>query len=214
MVSAHWEEREPTVTTREDPPLIYDYSGFPPHTYQLRYPAPGSPRVAARIRDSGDAGIAAGADDRRGFDHGVFVPFLLIEPEANIPIVQLSLASHLDAEQHLAYGKALAPLRDEGVLIVGSGMSYHNLQDFMSGQGGASSERFDTWLTGAVEADPALRSATLAGWQHAPAARLAHPREEHLVPLMVAAGAGDGAPGKRVFTGTVAGSRLSGYRFG
>jgi len=216
VVSGHWEEAKPTVTTATTPTLIYDYSGFPAHTYELRYDAPGSPAVAARVRELLEgAGIASGADDRRGFDHGVFVPFLLIDPEAGIPVVQLSLAADLDAEKHLAIGRALAPLRDEGVLIVGSGMSYHNMREFMSRGESDGSERFDEWLTGAVQAQPAERDELLAHWQQrAPEARRAHPREDHLIPLMVAAGAAGNDLGTRVFHDRISGSDISGYRFG
>lgn len=116
VVSAHWEERIPTVSLSAAPPMIYDYYGFPPHTYQLEYPAPGAPEVAGRALELlQSAGIAAGADEHRGFDHGVFVPMMIIDPEARLPVATLSLKDNLDPAQHLAIGSALAPLRDEGV---------------------------------------------------------------------------------------------------
>ena len=133
VISAHWETPRPTVMTAAHPPMLFDYYGFPEHTYKLEYPAPGSPELASRVRALlADAGIASDADDARGYDHGVFVPFLLMFPDADIPIVQLSLRGDLDPAAHIAIGRALAPLRDEGVLIVGSGMSYHNLRRFWS----------------------------------------------------------------------------------
>ncbi len=149
VVSAHWEERAFSVTTGKAPPLLFDYYGFPEHTYQLRYDAPGAPELAQRIRDLLEgAGFETGADAERGFDHGVFVPFKLIYPDADIPVVQLSLKAGLDPAEHIKAGRALEPLRREGVLIVGSGMSYHNMRGF--GRGTADSETFDTWLTAAT----------------------------------------------------------------
>jgi aromatic ring-opening dioxygenase catalytic subunit (LigB family) len=214
VVSAHWETPVPSVTAGSRPPLIFDYSGFPPHTYQLKYPAPGSPELAARVRELLEAaGIPSAADSERGFDHGVFIPFLLIEPAADVPIVEMSLAANLDPKLHLEIGRALAPLRDEGVLIVGSGMSYHNLATLRTGRDAGDSERFDAWLTESVEADSDTRRKRLEAWSSAPDARRAHPEEEHLLPLMVAAGAAGNDPGKRVFHDRV-GAALSGYRFG
>jgi aromatic ring-opening dioxygenase catalytic subunit (LigB family) len=214
VVSSHWEARQPTVTGRVDPPLIYDYSGFPRETYRLRYDVPGSPLVARRaIELLAAASIPAAADAERGLDHGVFIPFMLVEPDADIPIVELSLVAGLDAAAHLAIGAALAPLRDEGVLIAGSGMSYHNMRGF--GQADAvGSTAFDTWLTQTATAEPEARTRGLREWERAPDARLAHPRAEHLLPLMVAAGAAGDDRGERVFGERIVGARISAYRFG
>jgi aromatic ring-opening dioxygenase catalytic subunit (LigB family) len=215
VVSAHWEAAQPTVTGRVDPPLIFDYYGFPPETYALRYDAPGSPQIARRVTDLlGAAGIAASTDARRGFDHGVFIPFMLIEPAGAIPIVELSLVASLDAAQHLAIGEALAPLRDEGVLLVGSGMSYHNVPAFLSSSKAIGSETFDTWLAQTATAEPQARSAGLRDWQAAPDARFAHPREEHLLPLMVAAGAAGHDRGRLIFHERIIGAPIASYRFG
>jgi aromatic ring-opening dioxygenase catalytic subunit (LigB family) len=214
VVSAHWEAPRPTVTASADPELIYDYHGFPAHTYELTYPAPGSPSLAARVQSLlGAAGIEASADEQRGFDHGVFVPLKLIEPEAGIPIVQLSLVRGLDPAQHLAIGRALAPLRDEGVLIVGSGMSYHNTRAMM-GAAPIDGEPFDNWLNETVAADADTRAARLSAWERAPGARAAHPREEHLLPLMVVAGAAGADPGTTVFHDRLLGAPTSAFRFG
>src|SRR5215472_1203191 len=151
VISAHWEAPVPTVTSGASPPLVYDYYGFPPHTYELRWPAPGSPDLAARVQTLlSNARIESQADPERGFDHGVFVPLKLTYPEAAVPTVQLSLRAGLDPKMHLAIGRALAPLRDEGVFIVGSGMSYHNMRGFMTREALAHSEQFDAWLTNAV----------------------------------------------------------------
>lgn len=219
VVSGHWEERLPTVSSAAVNGMLYDYGGFPPHTYELRYPAPGSPELAQRVRTLlGDAGIAVASDAHRGLDHGAFVPLMLIAPEAAVPVVQLSLAAGLDPAAHLAVGRALAPLRREGVLIVGSGMSYHNMREFFrpSGDDGAArgSRRFDDWLTRAVTGDPAERAVHLTRWFDGDDARFAHPREEHLLPLMVAAGAAEGEPAQRVFSGNLFNADVSGYRFG
>ncbi|HEY0180799.1 MAG TPA: class III extradiol ring-cleavage dioxygenase [Dokdonella sp.] len=217
VISAHWEAAAPSVNVAARPPLLFDYYGFPEHTYRLRYPAPGAPALGERVRALlGDAGIAAVTERERGFDHGVFVPFLLIYPDADVPIVQLSLQAGLDPAAHLAIGRALAPLRDEDVLIVGSGMSYHNLRAWFAPDAGANldAERFDAALTAAVGADAEARAARLTDWRHMPGALAAHPRAEHLLPLMVAAGAAGGDAGRRVFADRVFGKAVSAYRFG
>jgi aromatic ring-opening dioxygenase catalytic subunit (LigB family) len=144
----------------------------------------------------------------------VFVPFLLIDPEASIPVVPLSLKADLDPAEHIAAGRALAPLRDEGILIVGSGMSYHNMRAFRTPSATRPSAVFDQWLTSAIEAPQDAREAALAHWAEAPAGRLSHPREEHLLPLMIAAGAGDASAGTKVFGDNVMMADISGYRFG
>jgi aromatic ring-opening dioxygenase catalytic subunit (LigB family) len=217
VISAHWEESVPTVLTSKSPPLFFDYYGFPKHTYELTWPAPGSPELAARVGELlKSAGIESKADEKRGFDHGVFVPLKVAFPDADIPTVQLSLRAGLDPKQHIAIGRALAPLRDEGVLIIGSGMSFHNMRGFMSGGGSrANSEKFDAWLVDAVtKEDPKARDEALIAWASAPAARDVHPREEHLIPLMVAAGAGENDRGTRVFQGDVMNVLVSAVRFG
>ena len=128
VISGHWEAREFTVQSNPAPPLLFDYNGFPQHTYELTWPAPGDPALATRVGELlQGAGFETGTDTARGFDHGVFVPLKLVFPEADIPTVQLSLRSDLDPDAHLAVGRALAPLRDEGVLIIGSGNTYHNM---------------------------------------------------------------------------------------
>lgn len=191
MVSAHWEEAEFTLTSGLKPPMIYDYGGFPEFTYRIHYDAPGDPRLAARVKGLLEsAGIPARLDAERGFDHGAFTPLKVIYPHADVPIVQLSLKTGLDPATHLAMGRALAPLRDEGVLIVGSGLSYHNLRQFFSPLAWGRSREFDAWLNGALLGGSAGdRSKLLTAWESAPSARAAHPREEHLLPLMVAVGA-------------------------
>ena len=215
VISAHWEEPVPTVMTGERPPLFFDYYGFPPEAYQLTWPAPGHPEVAGRVRQLLEgAGFATAADAARGFDHGTFVPLKLTYPAADVPTVQLSLKRGLDPAEHVAMGRALAPLRDEGVFIVGSGMSYHNMRGF--GGGGAAraaAAEFDAWLGDAIAQEPDERVRRLSAWARAPSARAAHPREEHLLPLMVIAGAAGQDRGVRAYDGSIVGLRLSGFHF-
>ena len=215
VVSGHWEEPAFTASAAATPELIFDYSGFPEHTYRLTWPAPGDPELAERVAGLlSQAGLPAGLSANRGFDHGVFVPLKVAFPEAKIPVVTLSLAASLDPALHLAAGRALAPLRDEGVLIVGSGMSFHNLRAYLRPETAERARAFDSWLTRAVESPAAERIALLTGWREAPFAAFAHPREEHLIPLMVAAGAGGDAPGTRIFGDEPMGAAISAYRFG
>ena len=215
VVSGHWEEPAFTASAAATPELIFDYSGFPEHTYRLTWPAPGDPALAERVAGLlSQAGLPAGLSANRGFDHGVFVPLKVAFPEAKIPVVTLSLAASLDPALHLAAGRALAPLRDQGVLIVGSGMSFHNLRAYLRPETAERARAFDSWLTRAVESPATERSALLTGWREAPFAAFAHPREEHLIPLMVAAGAGGDAPGTRIFGDEPMGAAISAYRFG
>ena len=214
VVSAHWEEPLPTVMNGERPPLLFDYYGFPPESYELTWPAPGEPALAARVRALlGEAGIASAENPERGFDHGAFVPLKLAYPNAEVPTVQLSLKVGLDPREHLAIGRALAPLRDEGVFIIGSGMTYHNMRG-MGPQGRPAASAFDAWLRDAATRPAAERDAELAHWQAAPSARAAHPREEHLLPLMVIAGAAGADQGRIAYRGSLLGLEFSGYAFG
>lgn len=221
VISGHWEEPVFTVQTSPAPPLLFDYHGFPPHTYDLTWPAPGDPALAARVRGLlEDAGFEVAEDPARGYDHGVFVPLKVAFPEADIPTVQLSLRADLDPEAHIAAGRALTPLRDEGVLIVGSGNTYHNMQVMMqamrAGRGtSVQGLDFDRWLTDAVTRDnPVTRDAMLAAWDKAPGARDANPREEHLIPLHVAAGAAGADRGMKTLEDHVMGAVESAFRFG
>lgn len=217
VVSGHWEEDEFTVQTHPNPPMYYDYGGFPEFTYHIQYPAPGSPEVAARVRELlTEAGIPVRSDARRGFDHGVFAPLFVSYPDADVPILQLSIKHDYDPAAHLAAGRALAPLRDEGVLIIGSGLSYHNLREFGS-SGAVASREFDKWLTEAlVDSTTARRSELLLEWEKAPSARRSHPAEDHLIPLMVAVGAAEHDAGTRTYheDGFMGAITSSSYRFG
>jgi aromatic ring-opening dioxygenase catalytic subunit (LigB family) len=215
VISGHWEETAFTASSAPAPKLIFDYSGFPEHTYRLTWPAPGSPELAGRVAGLlTEAGLPAAVSATRGFDHGVFVPLKVAFPEAAIPVVPLSLVQSLDPALHLAAGRALAPLRDEGILIVASGMSFHNLRGYFQPATADRARAFDAWLTAAVESPASERASLLTGWRSAPFAAYAHPREEHLIPLLVAAGAGGEGPGARIFTDEPMGAAISAYRFG
>jgi aromatic ring-opening dioxygenase catalytic subunit (LigB family) len=192
MISAHWEAPTFTVQTNPNPPMIYDYGGFPEHTYHIRYPAPGSPALAARVVELlAGAGITVAEDASRGYDHGMYAPMAAAWPDAEVPVVQLSIKHGYDPDEHLALGRALAPLRDEGILILGSGLSYHNLR-LMGAGSAAPSREFDDWLGNAVVGStPAERTELLRKWEQAPSARVSHPEEDHLIPLMVVVGSSE-----------------------
>ncbi len=192
VISAHWEESVPTLLGSPHPPMFYDYYGFPPETYQVQYPAPGAPEAASRIAAMLQAaGLLAETDPNRGYDHGHFIPLLMMYPEASIPTLQLSLIRGLNAESHLRLGEALRPLLNEKTLIIGSGFSFHNLNAFSWRAVGApdpDNDAFQDWLISTMtrEAYQDTRAA-LRNWAQAPAARYCHPREEHLLPLLVCA---------------------------
>lgn len=216
VISGHWETRVPTVQTHPRPPLLYDYHGFPPESYEITWPAPGSPELAARARALLEqAGFPTAEDAARGYDHGTFIPLKVTWPEADIPTVQLSVMASLDPEAHIRMGKALEPLRDEGVMIVGSGMSYHNLRELFDRNAAAPvAEAFDAWLQEAVTGTPAARHAALTAWAAAPGARRAHPREEHLIPLHVIAGAAGDDVLRTAWSGTFLGARITAFATG
>ncbi len=215
IVSGHWEESGFTVHAGARPDLLFDYHGFPEPTYRLRHDAPGAPELAGEVaRLLSAAGFPTGIETRRGWDHGVFVPLKVVDPAAELPIVQLSLRHDLDPAAHIAVGQALAPLRDDDVLIVGSGMSFHNMRA-RDGSAAVRSDDFDRALVdAATDPDPEERRARIAAWEELPEARYAHPREEHLLPLMVALGAGADDPAHHLFRDHVIGWTVSAFRFG
>ncbi|MCB1889519.1 MAG: dioxygenase [Rhodocyclaceae bacterium] len=190
MVSAHWMTNIPMVSSAEQPDTIHDFGGFPEALYRLRYPAPGAPALAERIKQRlTDNGLAAGADPRRGLDHGAWIPLMFLFPDADIPVLQVSVQPDRGAHHHLAVGEALAPLREENVLIIGSGHMTHNLRDlFMDGGRMRHETRaFRDWAHGQLMNHQ--RDALLAWSDEGPNARLAHPTPEHFLPLFVALGA-------------------------
>ena len=192
IVSGHWEAPRFTVNDAAQPPLLYDYYGFPEHTYRLRWDAPGAPAVAHRAASLLErAGMASAREGERGWDHGVFVPMKVAVPGEDIPTAQLSLLAGLDPAAHIAAGRALAPLRDEGVLIIGSGFTTHNLREARFGDTSGSApewgREFDDWARETVEGGDV--DAVLDFENSAPAAHRAHPRTEHFAPLFVSLGA-------------------------
>lgn len=216
VITGHWEVPQFTVSTSAHPPMEYDYYGFPEHTYHLQYPAPGHPALAKRVRDLLSAsGMECAEDPERGLDHGVFVPMMLMYPEADIPVVLLSMKSSYDALEHIKLGEALAPLRDEGILIIGSGLTYHNMRGFGRTTSFEPSVQFEQYLFEAIsDVNPQQRNQALVNWEQAPFARMVHPREDHLIPLMVVAGAAGKDTGQRIFTDTVFEVVMASYRFG
>lgn len=204
VISAHWEERVPTLLGAPNPPLYYDYYGFPQEAYDLTYPLPGNPalnRTLAKL--FGEAELPYGIDPQRGFDHGVFIPLMMMYPEADIPTAQLSLVQGLDPALHLQLGRILQGLDDLNLLVIGSGFSFHNLNAFFNPNGDGAdpkNEAFQDWLIDTCTADiaPSEREERLTDWEKAPYARYCHPREEHLMPLQVCAGLA-GRPGELVF---------------
>jgi aromatic ring-opening dioxygenase catalytic subunit (LigB family) len=196
VISAHWEEGTARITAGANPQLIYDYYGFPPESYEIQYPNPGEPALAAKIESVLETqGIAAELDAQRGFDHGMFIPLKIMYPDADTPCVQISMLSSLDPQQHIALGEALRGLNCENLLIIGSGFSFHNMRAFYSdatAEIDAMNLAFEDWLVetcrdSSISEDE--RSDRLLKWAEAPAARFCHPREEHLLPLHVCYGA-------------------------
>lgn len=221
VISAHWEEPVVSITASAAPGLLFDYYGFPPETYEYQYPAPGHPVLAERVQGLlQQAGIDSHLDYQRGFDHGLFVPLMLMYPAADIPCIQISLSASLDAGAHVRIGQALAGLKSENLLILGSGFSFHNMQALMSKRDDSIDPRnqaFEEWLAQTCSApnlSAAEREERLLSWEHAPHARYCHPREEHLLPLHVCYGVGQGAAATTVFQEPVAGFIASAYQWG
>ena len=214
VISAHWITPTPAIVADERPDLYFDYYGFPPHTYELTYPAQTPQWLVDRLEEllSLD-GYTLDKVEGRGLDHGVFVPFKLVYPDADVPLVQLSMPASDDAEDHLKFGRALSALRDDGVLIVGSGLSYHNLRNFFRTSGKTEAAAFDDWLTNAVT-DTDARETKLRVYQSAPGYAECHPTPEHLLPLMIAAGAAEGESAEQVYSEVLLGAANSGFRFG
>lgn len=182
VISAHWEMARPTLLSNENPGLLYDYYGFPREAYQITYPAPGDPELARTIATL----LTGDVDEKRGFDHGMFIPLSLMYPDAGIPTIQLSLLSSLSSLDHWNLGEALRPLLDQNILFIGSGFSFHNMRLFYQ-QDDEQNQAFQEFLIHTCATDLPLekRKEALVGWQQAPFARHCHPREEHLLPLHI-----------------------------
>lgn len=216
MISGHWEEDTVAVMAAPNPPMIYDYHGFPPETYEVVYPAPGAPGLAQKAMGLlTEAGISAHLNHSQGFDHGTFAPLEIMYPAADVPVFQISLLKSYDPKAHFAMGRALTSLRDQGVMIIGSGLSYHNL-GLLGPQAKEPSTAFDIWLRDALALAPQDRTEAITHWANAPFARTCHPQEDHFVPLFVALGAAETEAATMIyhedeFMGGVA---TSSFRFG
>jgi 4,5-DOPA dioxygenase extradiol len=219
MVSAHWEEAPLTLGATSTVPLVYDFWGFEKKYYEVQYPAPGAPRLAGEVRRLLDTReYPVQQDPQRGLDHGAYVPLVEMYPEADIPVLQISMPT-LDPSTLLEIGKRLAPLRDQGVLIIGSGFSTHNLRA-IDPRGGfhapppAWSAEFDHWLQETIQAGDV--DALVDFERKAPAALVAHPRTEHFAPLFVSVGAAldTGEPGETVIDGFFMGLSKRSVQFG
>jgi len=219
VISAHWEERIPTITSAQTPEMIYDYYGFPDESYKLKYTAPGNPELAEEVLNIlNKNGIPAKKDESRGYDHGLFIPLMLMYPDADIPCIQISQLKSLDSKEHINLGKALAKLMEKDILVIGSGLSFHNMREFfnISSEADQKAIEFNNWL---IETciDENLskdeRERRLIEWENAPSARFCHPREEHLLPLHVCFGIAiaNNFKAELVFNGTVIKKRASAF---
>lgn len=197
MLSAHWESHPIAIGATEAVPLVYDFYGFPERYYRIEYPSPGAPALAARVREllrrSGTTFID---DPKRGLDHGTYVPLLSMYPAADVPVLQVSLPG-LDPKELYAFGRALAPLRKEGVLVAGSGFLTHNMRALGQSETPAWAEEFDAWSAEVLTRRDA--DALIDFKARSPSARLAHPREEHFAPVIAAAGAAAEGGGEIAF---------------
>lgn len=217
VISAHWEEDIPTITSGGNPSLIYDYYGFPEESYDIKYPAPGDPVLAQKLFSLlNDKGIKAELNVERGFDHGMFIPLKIMYPEANIPCIQLSLKNNMSPKEHIRIGEILSEIEHENLLVIGSGMSFHNMNAFFDttdSQSKFKNESFEEWLMDTIsngEIDETERTTLLENWEKAPSARYCHPREEHLLPLHVCYGVAK-CSCKEIFKIKILGKKVSMY---
>ncbi|RUL72879.1 DODA-type extradiol aromatic ring-opening family dioxygenase [Dyella choica] len=218
IATAHWLTQQPSVGGAAQPETIHDFYGFPRALFEIRYPAPGAPDVAAQVTALLDqAGLTPLLDPRQGLDHGAWVPLRLLYPQADIPVVPLSIQPHLGPAHHYAVGRALAPLREQGVLVIGSGSITHNLHDFRAGYSETNEapyvRPFTGWIEQKIQAGDV--EALLDYRRQAPGAERAHPSDEHLLPLYVALGAaGEHFGGRRIDAGIDLGFlAMDSYRF-
>lgn len=212
VISAHWEQPQPTILGAAKPTMFYDYYGFPPAAYKIKYPAPGHPELANQIVSLlQQAGMEARVDLKRGFDHGLFIPLSLMYPNAEIPAIQISLVDGLSPALHIELGKILDQIAIDNLLVIGSGFSFHNMSVFFHHDPGMISPRneaFQDWLVETITAQvlPSERESRLTAWETGPYARYCHPREEHLLPLHVCAGMA-GRSGRVLFDERIMGVR-------
>ena len=218
VISAHWEEAIPTIYSAENQTLLYDYYGFPPEAYDIHYPTRENSNLVTCVRKSlGENGFGSHLDNRRGLDHGVYIPLKLMYPEGGIPVTQLSLLNNLDPSSHLELGKALRPLLERNILIIGSGFSFHNMRLFTMSepaQDDVRNDEFQNWLIEVCSKidNPDQRFRELESWSEAPQARYCHPREEHLLPLHVCASI-TGSKADVIFDDSVAGKRAVAFHW-
>jgi len=212
-ISAHWEEPQFSITSNEQPETIYDFGGFEDEMYQMRYPAKTSPELIDHLSDLlSKSHIPFKLHNNRGFDHGTWSPLKIMLPEADIPVVQISLLRSLDPSKHYDLGKALAPLRDEGFLVFGSGGVTHNLGSSRSMNNVNGYKQFEQFVTESItQRTESERETLLKDFPSHPQARLSHPRTEHFLPLLVVAGTG--GPGTRIHDEWQASFSLAAYKF-
>ena len=212
VISAHWEEKSPTIIGNRNPSLFYDYYGFPEETYKIKYPVPDNLELAEKINKLFKKNnIQSEIDSERGLDHGVFIPLLMMYPEADMPITQVSLMKGLDPDKHISMGKVLNQLSEEKVLIIGSGFSFHNMRAFDwsgSNESDKKNNEFQDWLIDVSTGDYSEqeREDKLRDWKNAPNSEYCHPREEHLIPLHVCCGTA-GRKGEIIFDNYILGKR-------
>lgn len=212
VISAHWEESIPTIIGNSEPSLLYDYYGFPEEAYSIQYNLPGNPVLTQKVQELLKiAGIDAKIENNRGFDHGVFIPLMLMYPDGSIPTVQISLIKGLDPEKHIEMGKALKNLLHENILIIGSGFSFHNINAFTWNNDNIRDHKNDLFqdqliktCTNSSSLEDKIKD--LIEWEKFPNSRYCHPREEHLLPLHVCCGISDSA-GKVIFDDYILGKR-------
>lgn len=218
VISAHWEEEVPTIIGNNKPSLFYDYYGFPKEAYDVKYSLPGNVEFAKQIKEVLESHkIQVEIDGKRGLDHGVFIPLLMMYPEADIPVTQISLIKGLAPEKHLSIGKFLSKLLKENMLVIGSGFSFHNMKAFDWTGKNITDEKnneFQDWLIEVCteEYSQKNREDKLQNWEKAPNARYCHPREEHLIPLHVCCGIA-GGKGKVIFDNYILGKRALAFRW-
>ena len=219
VISAHWEEKNATVLSGPNPKLLYDYFGFPKASYEITYPASGHRELSERI--SGllkKHEIPCHSDEKRGFDQGLFIPLMLMYPNADIPALQLSLVKGLDPTTHLNVGRALQSMLEDDILVIGSGFSFHNMRAFVSDgsePADTANDEFQEWLIETCTKPMSIdeRSQRLTQWAAAPSARYCHPREEHLLPLHVCAGIAGLSPASKLFDDYIIGKRSVAFQW-
>ena len=219
VLSAHWEEKTTTTIGGETPGMIYDYYGFPEESYKIKYPAKGNPALAKAIQNKLNMmGIESRVDELKEYDHGMYIPLLLMYPEANIPVIQISLLNNLNANDHIKIGNALRSFDFKNTLIIGSGFSFHNMYEFRFDNvniADPKNDKFQDWLIDTCTNEKYSqeeREEKLANWEEAPNARYCHPREEHLLPLHVCVGIAD-SPGEKIFDDFIAGKRAVAFKW-